>query len=335
VPSSLYRNYAGMSHKSNREEPVALNSRSFLRRTPPASLSATLFYNNGPIFPRSSHSRTLIAAPQSYSSRSSSSQNSTVVSYFTTTVSPQSSAPTTPAPSEYCAKPDPHDLIDQVPWQRANEVLPGLFVGGLDAARSLRFLRDKRIGAVLSICTDFVPAEDRMLGLWHLRLAVPEEGGDMLVALPRAVAFIEQARAARRAVLVHSTRGQSRAPAVIAAYCACVLARALGATLTRTRSDASAQARRDRGAAARAHRARARVGRPRAARAARALPAVPFRPGPGRACLRRLARANARSRLALSRDTSVTVALRAARTPEYGAAPTFRATARHHKICSK
>jgi hypothetical protein len=144
------------------------------------------------------------------------------VSYFTTTVSPQSSAPTTPAPSEYCAKPDPHDLIDQVPWQRANEVLPGLFVGGLDAARSLRFLRDKRIGAVLSICSEFVPAEDHTLGLSHLRLAVPEDGGDLLVALPRAVAFIAQARAAGRAVLVHSTRGQSRAPAVVAAYCTCV-----------------------------------------------------------------------------------------------------------------
>jgi dual specificity phosphatase 12 len=87
----------------------------------------------------------------------------------------------------------------------------------------MRFLAEKRITAVLSVCTDFVPAEDRTLGLWHLRLAVPEEGGDLLVELPRAVAFISQARTAGRTVLVHSTRGQSRAPAVIAAYRECTL----------------------------------------------------------------------------------------------------------------
>jgi dual specificity phosphatase 12 len=87
----------------------------------------------------------------------------------------------------------------------------------------MRFLAEKQITAVLSVCTDFVPAEDRTLGLWHLRLAVPEEGSDLLVELPRAVAFITQARAAGRTVLVHSTRGQSRAPAVIAAYRECTL----------------------------------------------------------------------------------------------------------------
>jgi dual specificity phosphatase 12 len=86
----------------------------------------------------------------------------------------------------------------------------------------MRFLAEKRIAAVLSVCTDFVPAEDPTLGIWHLRLPIASEpGDDLLVELPRAVAFITQALVSGRAVLVHSQRGQSRSATVVAAYREC------------------------------------------------------------------------------------------------------------------
>jgi dual specificity phosphatase 12 len=99
-----------------------------------------------------------------------------------------------------------------------SEVVPRLFVGGLDSARSLRFIAEKRITAVLSLCDEFVPAQDRTLRIWHARVAVAEEHADLLVELPRAVAFVAQALAQGHGVLVHSVHGQSRAPAVVAAY---------------------------------------------------------------------------------------------------------------------
>jgi dual specificity phosphatase 12 len=77
---------------------------------------------------------------------------------------------------------------------------------------------------VLSICSDFVPAEDRTLGIVHYRIPIPDETfTDLLVHLPAACAFISAALAQGRNVLVHSLRGQNRAPAVIAAYCKTLL----------------------------------------------------------------------------------------------------------------
>jgi protein-tyrosine phosphatase len=110
------------------------------------------------------------------------------------------------------------DLIDAVPWRRGNEVMPRLFVGSLEVALSLRFMSENKIGAVLSICADYVPAQDSSFNLWHLRINIPEEGADLLTSLPSAIAFVAFALAQGRRVLVHSVRGQSRAPAVAAAY---------------------------------------------------------------------------------------------------------------------
>jgi dual specificity phosphatase 12 len=95
----------------------------------------------------------------------------------------------------------------------------GLFIGNLETARSLRFISENKISAVLSVCSDHVPAQDGAFGILHARIDVAEEGADLLVELPRAIVFIGQALAQGRRVLVHSVRGQSRASAVVAAYC--------------------------------------------------------------------------------------------------------------------
>lgn len=83
----------------------------------------------------------------------------------------------------------------------------------------MRFLAEKQITAILSVCTDFVPAEDRSLGMMHYRIPIVDEPmADLLVTLPHACMFIATALAQGRNILIHSGRGQSRAPAVVAAY---------------------------------------------------------------------------------------------------------------------
>jgi hypothetical protein len=176
-------------------------------------------------------------------------------------------------------------LIDTIPWKRGNEVVPGVFVGSLECARALRFTSEHRIGAVLSLGGDWVPAQDGAYGAWHARVDVPEHGGDLLAALPRAVAFVQQARAAGRAVLVHSTHGQSRAPAVVAAYCELPRPGSLH-TLTAMGSDADVRRGCDDGAGACARGARANMGRTGPARAARAFSALQLRARSWRRVLR-------------------------------------------------
>jgi hypothetical protein len=128
-------------------------------------------------------------------------------------------APHPPSPSSSSQDSNPRNLIDEVPWRRVSRVVPRLFVGGLDAARSLRFIAENQITVVLSLCGDFVPAQDPTLGICHARIDVKEEpGADLLIELPRVVAFIAHALAQGNSVLVHSARGQNRAPAVVSAY---------------------------------------------------------------------------------------------------------------------
>jgi protein-tyrosine phosphatase len=89
----------------------------------------------------------------------------------------------------------------------------------LDAARSVRFLGDKRIAVVLSVCSDWVPAQESVMHMKHCRIAVEDTvDANLLVELPTACAFIRAALCKGRNVLVHSARGQNRAPAVVAAY---------------------------------------------------------------------------------------------------------------------
>jgi protein-tyrosine phosphatase len=78
---------------------------------------------------------------------------------------------------------------------------------------------DKEITAVLSVGNDKVPAEDRAMGMLHYRIPISNEPKtDLLIALPHACMFIAMALAQGRNVLIHSRRGQSRAPAVAVAY---------------------------------------------------------------------------------------------------------------------
>nr|XP_045016528.1 dual specificity protein phosphatase 12 isoform X2 [Jaculus jaculus] len=100
------------------------------------------------------------------------------------------------------------------------EVRPGLYLGGAAAAAEPDRLREAGISAMLTV--DSEPGFQARAGLEGLRsLFVPaldEPEADLLSRLDRCVAFIGQARAEGRAVLVHCHAGVSRSVAVVTAF---------------------------------------------------------------------------------------------------------------------
>ncbi|KAF6074380.1 dual specificity phosphatase 12 [Phyllostomus discolor] len=97
------------------------------------------------------------------------------------------------------------------------QVRPGLYLGGAAAAAEPGGLREAGVGAVLT-----VDAEEPALQAPDLRqLFVPaldEPGTDLLSRLDRCVAFVLQARAEGRGVLVRCHAGVSRSVAVMTAF---------------------------------------------------------------------------------------------------------------------
>jgi hypothetical protein len=134
----------------------------------------------------------------------------------------------------------PRDLIEDIPWRRANEVIDGLWIGrsasavtnemhkqtltlyhaiSLESACSLRLLHEKSIHSVISVCEEAVPWENPALGVVHERIRIADDpAANLLSELPRACMLIAVALAQGQNVFIHSARGQNRAAAVVAAY---------------------------------------------------------------------------------------------------------------------
>ncbi|KAM5236700.1 dual specificity protein phosphatase 12 [Ctenodactylus gundi] len=100
------------------------------------------------------------------------------------------------------------------------EVRPGLYLGGAAAVAEPDHLKEAGVTAVLTV--DSEPAFEAGAGFEGLRsLFVPaldKPETDLLSHLDRCVAFIGQARAEGRAVLVHCHAGVSRSVAVVTAF---------------------------------------------------------------------------------------------------------------------
>jgi len=105
-------------------------------------------------------------------------------------------------------------------WKNINPVIENrLFLGNILAARSTRSLTERRITHVLSVCNDHIPAELPESGIHHMRIPVEDvDYEDLLIHLPSACQFIEEALRNGGNVLVHCVQGISRSAAVIAAY---------------------------------------------------------------------------------------------------------------------
>ncbi|KAE9410137.1 phosphatases II [Gymnopus androsaceus JB14] len=105
-------------------------------------------------------------------------------------------------------------------WKNVNTIIEGrLYLGNIVAARSTRSLAERRITHILSVCADPIPAELPASGIRHLRIPVEDvDYADLLIHLPAAVNFIEEALRNGGVVLVHCVEGLSRSATVIAAY---------------------------------------------------------------------------------------------------------------------
>ncbi|KAJ3756453.1 protein-tyrosine phosphatase-like protein [Lentinula raphanica] len=105
-------------------------------------------------------------------------------------------------------------------WKNVNAIIEGrLFLGNITAARSTRSLAERRITHILSVCTEQIPAEHPASGIRHMRIPVEDvDFADLLIYLPSAVAFIDDALRNDGVVLVHCVEGLSRSATVIAAY---------------------------------------------------------------------------------------------------------------------
>jgi len=105
-------------------------------------------------------------------------------------------------------------------WKNVNPVIEGkLYLGNISAARSSRSLSERRISHIVSVCSDPIPGELPESGLAHLRIPVEDvDYADLLIHLPAAVRFIDQAIRHHGVVLVHCVQGLSRSATVVAAY---------------------------------------------------------------------------------------------------------------------
>ena len=90
----------------------------------------------------------------------------------------------------------------------------------IDAAISPRALADRRITHIVSLGSEPIPADNPASGIRHLRIRVEDiDYADLLIHLPVACRFIEDAISTGGVVLVHCVQGLSRSAAVVAAYC--------------------------------------------------------------------------------------------------------------------
>ncbi|KAN0097436.1 Protein-tyrosine phosphatase-like protein [Tylopilus felleus] len=108
-------------------------------------------------------------------------------------------------------------------WKNVDTIIQGrLYLGNIHAARSPRSLTERRITHIVSVCNDAIPAEIPESGIAHLRIPVEDvDFADLLIWLPTACQFIEQAIADGGAVLVHCHQGLTRSATVVAAYLMC------------------------------------------------------------------------------------------------------------------
>ena len=81
-------------------------------------------------------------------------------------------------------------------------------------------MTDNGITHIVSVCTDPIPGEVPASGICHMRIPVKDVYyADLLIHLPSACQFIDQALRSGGVVFVHCVQGISRSATVVAAYC--------------------------------------------------------------------------------------------------------------------
>ncbi|KIY65056.1 DSPc-domain-containing protein [Cylindrobasidium torrendii FP15055 ss-10] len=96
-----------------------------------------------------------------------------------------------------------------------SEIIPGkVWLGNLSTALSQKLLTELGITHIVSVCPEYPSTGDN-----HLQIAVDDcEYSDILIHLPQACEFIENALSIGGKVLVHCVMGISRSATVVSAY---------------------------------------------------------------------------------------------------------------------
>ena len=107
-----------------------------------------------------------------------------------------------------------------------DEIIPNLYIGNIDSANNLSFLKDKKIKVIIN-CSKQIPnffeSQKEQLNLEYYRLPVDdslldEDIKDMEILLPKFVNIINNALLENKPVLVHCYAGRQRSACLIAAY---------------------------------------------------------------------------------------------------------------------
>ncbi len=108
-----------------------------------------------------------------------------------------------------------HDRNDR----HASEVVPGLFVGGIETAHNATELFHKKIRAIVNVAAHDISCKHAEAGIAYRRFCWDDaERFDILPALPSLCDFIQEHLDAKQVVLVHCRAGVSRSVAAVIAY---------------------------------------------------------------------------------------------------------------------
>lgn len=101
-----------------------------------------------------------------------------------------------------------------------SEILPGLFLGGIDLTYDFEFLRSAGITHVLTIFeADHSTHAMVTRGVLHMSIKMYDSDAEPIYdVFERACAFIEDALTSGGAIYVHCLMGISRSPTLVAAY---------------------------------------------------------------------------------------------------------------------
>lgn len=106
----------------------------------------------------------------------------------------------------------------------ANEIVPGLWIGGVRAAKNLKFLRDNNIQVIVNATRD-IPNyyQNSDYPVFYKRVPVDDsllysDVSSMKYYLPNVVNFIETELEKGKNILIHCQSGMQRSPIIAAAY---------------------------------------------------------------------------------------------------------------------
>lgn len=105
-----------------------------------------------------------------------------------------------------------------------DEIIPNLYIGNIDGARKLSFLKDKKIKVIIN-CTKQIPNyyEDIKYNFEYYRVPIDDSLLDedidlMTILLPKYVNIIDNALKNNKPVFIHCYAGRQRSASIIAAY---------------------------------------------------------------------------------------------------------------------